>query len=78
MHDIEQEISRLSEQIKENPQDARLLAERGKLFWRAGRRGEAMSDYTASALIEPEGVGAQLLEYSREILDFYNKDLYNP
>lgn len=78
METLDTELSRLSKLIESNPNDATLLAERGKIYWRLGRRGDAMSDYTASSLIDPNGPGAQLLEHSREILDFYNKDLYNP
>lgn len=57
---------------------ALLLAEKGKLLWREGKRAEAMSAYEQGALLDPEGPAALLLAHTNEIMDFFNPDLLNP
>lgn len=55
-----------------------LLIERGMLHWRAGHRAEAINDYNAAIRLNPASQAVQLRESAYAILDFYNKDLYNP
>ena len=55
-----------------------LLAEKGKLLWRIGKRAEAMSAYEQGAQLDPDGPAALLLAHSNEIMDFFNPDLLNP
>ena len=58
--------------------DEEALIERGRLYWALGRRSEAIGDYLAAQRLNPSGRATQLLKATYEILDFYNKDLYNP
>lgn len=76
--EIEQEILALTTVIKLNPNDADALYRRGALYWKLERRVEAMNDYAASAHIDPNGRGATAARAAKEILNFYNTDLYNP
>jgi len=62
--------------LDETPEDANLLVARGKALWSMGRRGEAMSDYTLAAKLDPPAT--LLIEHSNTILDFFNTDLLNP
>ena len=55
-----------------------LLAEKGKLLWRIGKRAEAMSAYEQGAQLDPDGPAALLLAHTNEIMDFFNPDLLNP
>ena len=55
-----------------------ILVERGMLHWRAGHRAEAINDYNAAIRLNPHSPAVQLRESAYAILDFYNKDLYNP
>lgn len=57
---------------------AAALAEKGKLLWKLGNKGEAISCYEASAQEDPTGPGALLLEHSNGIMDYFNPDLLNP
>lgn len=57
---------------------ALLAAEKGKILWKAGRRGEAISAYEAGAQLDPGGAADLLLSHSRSIMDFFNPDLLNP
>lgn len=50
----------------------------GRIAWKQGKRSVAISEYEHSAAIAPDGPGAVALEQVREVMDFFNHDLYNP
>lgn len=77
-NDIEMQLQALSERIAANADDDAALIERGRLYWALGKRSDAINDYLAAQRINPDGDAKQLLKATYEILDFYNKDLYNP
>lgn len=52
--------------------------ERGMLYWKLGKRAEAINDYNEAIRINPSSRAVQVKEATYSILDFYNKDLYNP
>lgn len=52
--------------------------ERGLLYWKLGKRAEAINDYNEAISINPSSRAIQLKEATYSILDYYNKDLYNP
>ena len=76
--DMAVRLQALTERLAENGDDESALIERGRLFWALGRRGDAINDYLAARRINPDGKASQLLKATYDILDFYNKDLYNP
>lgn len=71
-------LNALDARIAADAADEEALIERGRLHWSLGRRSEAIGDYLAAQRINPSGKASQLLKATYEILDFYNKDLYNP
>ena len=77
-HDAAEAIAALNARILENPADEEALISRGRLYWGLGLRSEAINDYLAAQRINPDGKGRELLKATYEILNFYNKDLYNP
>ncbi len=50
---IEVAIQALTAEIEQNPQDAHLLKERGRLHMMAGEKDLAMHDLMAAAAIDP-------------------------
>lgn len=58
--------------------EAVLFYERGRLLWKLGRKTDAMSDYSKAVSIDPESPAAVALQMARDVMDFYNHDLYNP
>ena len=58
--------------------DARALYMKGRIAWKQGRRSDAISLYGRASALDPSGPAAVALEQARQIMDFYNKDLYNP
>ncbi|MCC8120276.1 MAG: hypothetical protein LIP09_16265 [Bacteroidales bacterium] len=51
---------------------------RGKVFWKLGNKGAAISDYESAVAINPDSPAAHLLEHARGIMDFFNPDQFNP
>lgn len=51
---------------------------RGMKYWGLQNRSAAINDYLAAIRINPESKAVQALKATNEILDYYNKDLYNP
>lgn len=64
--------------LMEEPDSVEAHIIRGKAFWKLGRRGEAMSEYSAADRLDPEGEARTLLDHSNAIMDFFNPDLLNP
>lgn len=54
------------------------LFELGAQAWKEGDRAKAIALYTESAQIDPEGPGAQALQMTQRIMDFYDKQQFNP
>lgn len=71
-------LAEVEKALLAGPASAELLVEKGKLLWRMGKRGEAMSAYEAAAAIDPDGPARLLIEHSNSIMDFFNPDLLNP
>ena len=47
-------------------------------YWSLNRRSEAINDYLAAVKANPESEARNALKVTYDILNFYNKDLYNP
>lgn len=76
--DTEKGIEALSETLRNEPYNENAYVLRGRLWWKLGKRSAAINDYLAAKRLNPEGKGAQMLKATYDILDYYNKDLYNP
>lgn len=61
-----------------NPENEEAYILRGKTHWALGHRAKAINDYLKAVAINPDSRARQALEHINAILDFYNKDLYNP
>lgn len=64
--------------IAEGKATAMTYYQRGRANWKLGRKGEAMSDYSKSVSLDPKSPAAEALIICREVMDFYDKNLYNP
>lgn len=74
-----QAIERLDKYIAAHPDDPDGFILRGMRHFGAGHRALAINDYLEALRIDPGNSGArQALEHANSILDFYNKDLFNP
>lgn len=65
--------------IADNP-DNRVwcLYMKGRIAWKKGLKSRAISFYAEAAGLDPTSEASTALEQARTVMDFYNKDLYNP
>lgn len=71
-------LQELTARIEAEGATAELLFERGKRYWQLGMRAEAMGDYAASARLKPDGPASRALEQARDVMAFFNPDIFNP
>ncbi len=71
-------IPALDEYIAKAPSDEEAYTLRGLRHWALGHRSKAINDYLKAISINPDSKAVQALASANEILNFYNKDLYNP
>ncbi len=74
----EEAVSSLDIYLKDNPEDTDALTLRGMRHWSLGHRSQAINDYLAAIKIDPNCKAQQALKATNDILNYYNKDLYNP
>lgn len=77
----EEAIGLLTEYIDTHTEDPRLdeaLTLRGMRYWGMQKRSAAINDYLAAIRLNPDSKAVEALKAANEILDYYNKDLYNP
>jgi lipoprotein NlpI len=71
-------VDMLTEYIAEHEMSDEALTMRGLIHWSRGERNLAINDYLAALKINPKSNAGLALKMANEILDYYNKDLYNP
>ena len=74
-------VSFLTEYIARNPEAPGLdevYTLRGMKNWGMQNRKAAIDDYLAAIKLNPESKAVQALKATNDILDFYDKNLYNP
>ena len=71
-------IEQLNAIIEKRPNDDALYFVRGNAFWKLGDRKHALDDYAVAADLNPDSPAAIAYKHALEIMDFFNKDMYNP
>ena len=61
----------------DGPMDDALYYLLGNAWRKKGNWQMAMNNYLEAVRLNPDSPAAQALEIANEILDFYNKDMYN-
>ena len=75
---VDDAIVSLDRLIDSQPDNDEAFFLRGKLHWQLGQRKNALNDYHRAAELNPGGPAAGVIEMTMSIMNFYNKDLYNP
>lgn len=78
---VEARIEVLTDALAAAPDDAALADvyyRRGRLFWKLGEKGRAMSDYGRAAALDGDSPAVEALKLCGSVMDFYNTDIYNP
>lgn len=71
-------IKLINSYLAEHPQDDEALTMRGMKYWSLGERSNAINDYLAAIKLNPNSRSKMAIKTAYEILNFYNKDLFNP
>jgi tetratricopeptide (TPR) repeat protein len=71
-------IIRLDAFIVAHPDNDEAYTLRGLRHWALQHRSLAINDYLAALSINPASRARQALDAANDILNYYNKDLYNP
>lgn len=74
----QEEIAQLRARIIGTENDCEIWYQIGRIEWKSGNRARAITAYNKSLELDPSGPAAIALEQARAIMNFYNKDLYNP
>lgn len=74
----EEAIKALDAMIVQNPTCAECYFLRGNAYRKHNDWKMALSDYCKAMELDPESPAKAAYNATIEILDFYNKDLYNP
>lgn len=71
-------LAEATQLLNERPEDSWAQYMLGRIAWKEGRRADAIEYYERAAASDPESEAAVALEQAQEIMNFFNKDLYNP
>lgn len=74
----EEAINLLNEYIVLYPASDEAYTLRGLQYWSLGNRSAAINDYLKALKLNPQSKAKEALRSANEILNYYNKDLYNP
>ena len=75
---LDKAIDLLNEEIAACPTDDELFFLRGNVFRKMNDWKHAISDYCSEKELNPNSPAAMAYESACQILEFYNKDMYNP
>lgn len=77
--DADRAIAVISDFIAANPDSADAYVMRGLKHFGRGAHALAINDFLKALEIQPDSIAAKTaLDSANSILDFYNKDLFNP
>ncbi len=68
----------LNYEITQSQNNDKLYFTRGKLHWRLGNKSQAITDYEHAVDINPDSPARIALDNARDVIAFFNPDLYNP
>lgn len=68
----------LNNEITQSQNNDKLYFTRGKLHWRLGNKSQAITDYEHAVDINPDSPARIALDNARDVIAFFNPDIYNP
>lgn len=71
-------ISMADEYLKYHPEDSNAYFLRGKAYWRLGDKPSAIADYESAVQLNPESPASAALSHSKDIMNYFNPDIFNP
>lgn len=78
-NEISRSLEILNENISVDALDYQLFLLRGRIYYKMQKWGNAMNDYSTVLDLNPDNQEAKTgLELTRNILGYFNPDLFNP
>ncbi|MFY9152113.1 MAG: tetratricopeptide repeat protein [Prolixibacteraceae bacterium] len=78
-NEIKRSLAVLNECISVNVCDYQSFLLRGRIFYKMQKWGNAMNDYSSVLELDPDNQEAKTgLELTRNILGYFNPDMFNP
>lgn len=74
---LEEALASINTLLQESPADDALHYLKGKVLMRQGEWKKATDAYLQAQALNPEGPAQEQLSMIKDIMDFYNKDMYN-
>ncbi len=75
---VEEAIRRLDSFLQEHPDSDEAFYLRGNAYRKLGNFQQALNNYLSAIDLNPESPAKQAHDMLMDILDFYDKQLYNP
>lgn len=77
--DLNESLNMLNDCLADGYTDKQVFLLRGRIFFKQQKWGRAMNDFLSVLEIDPEDKEAKSgLEMTRNILGYFNPDLFNP
>lgn len=76
-NDIESVIRKLDIDIAAHPTDDNLFYKRGNAYWKLQDWKQCLDNYTEAIRLNPDSPAVSMRNMVRDILQFYNKEMYN-
>ena len=74
---LDEALASINTLLQESPADDALYYLKGKVLMRMGDWKKATDAYLQAQSLNPEGPAQEQLSMIKDIMDFYNKDMYN-
>lgn len=80
MSKLQKKNNRTSDSVRPVPDCEGALRhyEAGRALWQQGDRAGAITEFNSSVSLDPASPAVAALDMINGIMDYYNKDLYNP
>ena len=76
--DVHEELERLGKRIEQEADKEQLYIERAKLYWKLQDLPRCLADYDEAINLNHDSEAVHLRTMVMRIMNFYNKDMYNP
>ena len=74
---LDEALGLIDTMLQESPNDDALYYLKGKALMRMGEWKKATDAYLQAQALNPDGPAQEQLTMIKDIMDFYNKDMYN-
>ena len=75
---LEDALLLLNKEIENDKNNDKTYFYRGKVHWKMGNKSKAITDYEHAVDINPNSPARIALDNARDIISFFNPDIYNP